>query len=322
MELPLTVESFLTHLVVERGRSPRTIAAYRGDLERWVGFLESRGSSVEEASNTDLGEYVDHLGRSGLAPASVIRMASSVRGMYGFLTGEGLLSEDPSTGLELRRRPDPLPRALSLDEVDHLLGVVSAAAELGEPVHLRDAALLELLYATGARVSEACALGFGDLDLDSRLVRLTGKRSKERIVPLGQPARVAVEVWLENGRPELLVGGSGTRGGGSAARDAADAVFLGARGRRLSRQAAWEVMKRWSALAGLRADVSPHVLRHSCATHLLDNGADIRTVAELLGHASVSTTQIYTRVATSRLFESYREAHPRAGNASSAGGRR
>ena len=309
-ELPVVAEGYLTHLVVERGRSPRTISAYRADLRRWVGWLGPRARDLATATPADVQAYAAQLRGTDLADSTVIRMLVSVRGLYRHLTVEGLVPVDPTAGLESPRRPDALPKALAEEQVLAILDAVDVAAADGDPVAIRDRALLEFLYGTGARVSEACGLRFGDLDLDGALARVLGKRSKERILPLGRPAVRTLGEYLDEGRPALvehaLSSGRGQR------RDDADAVFVGVRGRRLSRQAAWEVIRRWAAEAGVKGEISPHVLRHSCATHLLDHGADIRTVAELLGHASVSTTQIYTRVATERLFESYRRAHPRA----------
>jgi integrase/recombinase XerD len=314
-ELPVEVEAFLTHLAVERGRSPLTLSAYRRDLLRYVGFLARRGRTVEDATPADVDAFSLSLRVSGLAPASTTRTLVAVRTMHRFLAAEGLRAEDPATEVETPRRPAALPRALSEQDVVALLDAVGLGGAEDDPVVLRDRALLELLYGTGIRVSEACGLAFADLDLDGALVRVLGKRSKERIVPLGGPAVRALRDYLDRGRPALM-------GDGRVARDDAGAVFLGARGRRLRRQAAWEVIRRWATAAGLDPSrLSPHVLRHSCATHLLDHGADIRTVQELLGHASVSTTQIYTRVAADRLVEAYRAAHPRAG-ATVAPGRR
>ena len=311
VELPIEVEAFLTHLLVERGRSPRTISAYRTDLRRFAAFAESLGGDVLTADPGLLEAYSAHLRASELAAASVTRMLVSVRATYRHLAAEGVLAADPGAGLATPGRPDALPRALSEAEVAAILGAAAEGAAGGDPVALRDVALLEFLYGTGARVSEACGLGFGDLDLDAALARVLGKRDKERLVPLGRPATGALAEYLDRGRPAILEGA----GRGAARRDDRDAVFLGARGRRLSRQAAWGAIRRWAAAGGVRGEISPHVLRHSCATHLLDHGADIRTVAELLGHASVSTTQIYTRVATERLFDAYRAAHPRAARA-------
>jgi integrase/recombinase XerD len=307
-ELPIEAEAFLTHLIVERGRSPRTISAYRRDLQVLCGFLDQRGSGVLQAGRDDLHDYSRWLAERGLATSTRARMLVSVRGLYRFLATEGILHSDPAVHLETPRRPDSLPKALDRDQVESILDTVGEAAEAGEPAVMRDRALLEFLYGTGARVSEACGLGFGDLDMDASLVRLLGKRDKERIVPIGGPARRALSDYLDRGRPAIV----GTTAGSRSVRDSADAVFLGVRGRRMSRQAVWEAIRSWATRSGIGRTVSPHVMRHSCATHLLEGGADIRIVAELLGHASVSTTQIYTRVANDLLFDAYAQAHPRA----------
>jgi integrase/recombinase XerD len=306
VELPVCSEAFLTHLVVEKGRAPLTLDAYRRDLRRWVSFLGDRNAEVLSAGPQDVTEFAASLRDEGLAPASVTRTLVAVRSMHRWLAAEGLASSDPTAEMETPRRPQSLPKALSEDQVTAILDAVAAEAVGGDPVALRDAALLEFLYGTGARISEACGLGFGGLDLDAGLVRLLGKRSKERIVPVGRPARTAVSRWLDDGRPAMVPARWRQRGD-------ADAVFLGTRGGRLSRQAAWTVLRRWALVAGVSGEISPHVLRHSCATHLLEHGADIRTVQEFLGHASVSTTQIYTKVATERLWDAYRSAHPRSG---------
>jgi integrase/recombinase XerD len=309
--VPVAAGPFLTHLAVEKGRSELTLRAYRQDLRRYAGFLSARGREVGEVGEDDVQGFVTELRAGGLATSSVVRITGTVRSLHRFLAAEGLTSVDPTTAVESPRRPSALPRALSEHEVEALLDAVGSACELptgdaaADAAVLRDRALLELLYSSGIRVSEACGLRFGDLDVDSAFARVLGKRSKERLVPIGRPALSALAEYLDRGRPVLL-------GERAADRDAADAVFLGRRGRRLGRQAAWGVIRRWATSAGLTAEISPHVLRHSCATHLLDHGADIRTVQELLGHASVSTTQIYTRVATERLVQAYRDAHPRA----------
>jgi site-specific recombinase XerD len=253
--------------------------------------------------------------------------------MHRYLASEGVLPFDPTTDLEAPRRPASLPRALPVEDVFALLDAVApngpgsaavapsgsaedrdrAAATGAVPqraVRLRDAALLELLYGTGIRVSEACGIGFGDLDPDAGTLRVMGKRSRERVVPLVRPVLEALASYLDEGRPEFVAATLRRRPLG---RDAEDAVLLGARGSRLSRQAAWEIIRRWGTAAGLDVEsLSPHVLRHSCATHLLDGGADLRTVQELLGHASISTTQLYTKVANERLVAAFRAAHPRA----------
>ena len=319
--LPDVAREYLAHLVVEKGRSALTIEAYTRDLRRFSSFLAAapRGRTVEQATPEDVAAFGVEL-RSTLSPASATRTLVAVRTMYRWLVTEGVLATDPALDVESPKLPSPLPKALSEAQVTALLDVVVAAvagavetgavgAERPDPrleaYARRDLALLELLYGTGARVSEVCGLSFGDIDLESALVRLFGKRSKERIVPLGRPAVRAVAEWLDQGRPVLTPRSWRSR-------DDADAVFLGSKGSRLTRQGAWQVLRRRAAEADLEAHISPHVLRHSCATHLLDHGADIRTVQELLGHASVSTTQIYTRVSNERLWAAYDAAHPRA----------
>jgi integrase/recombinase XerD len=320
---------------VERGRSPLTLQAYRRDLRRYVSFLNARNRRLGEAGVEDVEAFAAALRDEGLATSSQARTLVAVRSLHRFLAAEGVLPDDPTTDLEAPRRPASLPRALAVEDVFALLDAVDPtgsgevavdptgsaddAGEGGEPasgavsqraVRLRDAALLELLYGTGIRVSEACGIGFGDLDLDAGVLRVLGKRSRERVVPLVRPVRMSLALYLDEGRPEFVLARQRRRPLG---RDAEDAVLLGARGSRLSRQAAWEVIRRWGAAAGLDvASLSPHVLRHSCATHLLDGGADLRTVQELLGHASISTTQLYTKVANERLVAAFRAAHPRA----------
>ena len=311
LELPVEAEDFLVHLRAEKGRSPLTISAYRRDLLRYVGFLGTRGSTVATAAGSDVEAFGASLRHEGLAASSVTRSLVAVRTMHRWLAAEGLADDDPARTVETPRLPRALPKALSEAQVLSILDTTDAGIppETGRAraLGLRDRALLEVLYATGARVSEVCGVRFGDLDLDAALLRVLGKRSKERIVPLGRPAVRALGAWLDEGRPQLVPERWRSR-------DDADAVFLGSKGTRLTRQGLWLVIQRRTRDAGLSTDlVSPHVFRHSCATHLLDHGADIRTVQELLGHASISTTQIYTRVATERLWQAYREAHPRSG---------
>lgn len=316
-ELPIEVEDFLLHLRVEKGRSPLTLEAYRRDLRRYMGFLaEQRGAVVATATPADVSAFAVSLRTSGLAASSTTRTMVAVRTMHRWLAAEGIRPTDPSTTVETPRVAEALPKALSEEQVMSLLDVVEAAvqataAEGASPTAhayaVRDRALLETLYGTGVRVSEVCGLRFGDLDLDGALLRVLGKRSKERVVPLGRHAIRTLGEWLDEGRPQLVPTQWRTR-------DDADAVFLGSKGSRLTRQGAWLILSKRASEAGLSsAHISPHVLRHSCATHLLDHGADIRSVQELLGHASVSTTQLYTKVATERLFQAYRDAHPRAG---------
>ncbi len=309
--VPHAAAPFLTYLTVEKGRSTATLSAYRQDLRRYGDYLTNLHRAVEDVTDDDVQTFVGSLRTAGLSAASVIRITGTVRSLHRFLAAEGLASSDPTAAVESPRRPSALPKALAEADVIALLDAVGAACEsssgdaVQDAIALRDRALLELLYSSGIRVSEACGLRFGDLDLDTSFARVLGKRSKERLVPIGRPAVSALAVYLDQGRPVLL-------GAGARDRDAADAVFLGVRGGRMNRQSAWDVIRRWAAVGGLKGEISPHVLRHSCATHLLDHGADIRTVQELLGHASVSTTQIYTRVATERLVQAYMDAHPRA----------
>lgn len=299
-----SAEEFISWLVVERGRAPATIAAYRRDLATFTGFLTAHGVLLDAASTADVEAFLQRSERAALAPATVARVASTLRGFYGFLVEEGLRTDDPTAGLAARRSSTRLPVVLSEAQVDALL----ASPATDAPVDVRDRALLELLYGTGVRVSELCGLDLGDVDFDESLVRVTGKGSKQRLVPLGRGAAGALSAWLlEGARTTLLAGG----------KDAAEgrAVFCNHRGRRLTRQGVDLVVRRHARRAGLPAATSAHTLRHSCATHMLARGADVRVIQELLGHASVGTTQRYTKVAPAHLVEAYRAAHPRAGDA-------
>lgn len=296
------IERFVAWLAVEQGRSARTVEAYRRDAERYVEFLAARGSTPGAALPKDVDAHVGWLRDNGLSVASIARGLAVVRSLHRFMVTEGERPDDPAADRDGVRVPAGLPRQLDQDEVLRLL---ESAADEG-PIGLRDRALLEFLYATGARISEACGASLGDVDLGSGTVRLLGKGTRERVVPFGAHARDALVSWLsEHGR-----GAVAPRSG--AARTDRDALFLGGRGRRLSRQVAWDVVRRAARRAGIARDISPHVLRHSCATHMLVNGADLRVVQEMLGHASVATTQRYTGLDGSQLFEMYAEAHPRA----------
>ena len=300
--LPLDVEDFLVWLAAEKGRSPNTLRAYRRDLSSYIGWLEAQGRALDGVEAGDIDAYVASLRDRGLAPASVKRATVAVRSLHRFRADEGLTGSDPASSVETPRVPAGLPKALREDEVASLLDAVVG----DDPWARRDRAVLEVLYGTGARISEVCALSLGDVDLDGGLLRLLGKGSKERVVPLGRFARIALATWLaDDGRgavaPERF-----------ARRDDADAVFLNRRGGRLSRQGAWGIVRKYGRLVGLDGRLTPHVLRHSCATHMLDHGADIRAVQELLGHASIATTQVYTMVSNDRLFAVYDQAHPRA----------
>jgi integrase/recombinase XerD len=300
--LPLDVEEWLSWLATEKGRARSTLAAYRRDARRWCGWLRDRGTDLDAVVEADLETYVGDLRAGDLAPATVARAVVAVRSLHRFLAEEGRAATDPGARVEAPRVPAGLPKALSEDEVGALLGAVVG----DEPVARRDRAILEVLYGTGLRISELVGLRLGDVDLESALLRAFGKGSKERVVPVGRHAVAALAAWLgAGGRPGLVPERWARRGD-------ADAVFLNRRGGRLSRQGAWLVVTRWGAEVGLDGKLTPHVLRHSCATHMLDHGADIRAVQEMLGHASVSTTQVYTKVSAERLFAAYRAAHPRA----------
>jgi len=306
--LATPLAGYLAHLRVERGLADNTLAAYRRDLERFAAHLAASGVTSPGGLTRDVVEgYVEVVrtgadGRAPLAASSTARAVASVRGWTRFCAAEGLVGHDPSSALRPPARARRLPRAIPVDDV---LAILEAAGAGGGPAALRDRALLELVYATGARISEAVGLDVDDVGLDVRgpAVRLFGKGRKERVVPLGSFARDAVDSYLVRARPGLAARGTGT-----------PALFLSTRGRRLSRQSAWSVLRDAARRAGLEQaeDISPHTLRHSFATHLLQGGADVRVVQELLGHASVTTTQIYTLVTPDALREMYLTSHPRA----------
>lgn len=296
-------------LAIERGLAANSLAAYRRDLRRYTAFLRAQGASdparVGEdtvyAFVTHLEGLVDDDGNRVLAPSSIARTLVAVRSFHRFCASEGLLPNDPTEEVGAPRVPQGIPKALDEDDVEALLGAVVGDT----PRAQRDRALLEMLYATGIRISEAVGLDLGDVDLEAGLVRVLGKGDKERVVPIGRSAQRVMDAYLRDGRLRLRVNRPRRE------RDS-DAVFLNARGGRISRQACWGIVQHAGARVGLRDHLSPHVLRHSCATHMLDHGADLRVVQELLGHASISTTQVYTKVSPDRLRAVYEAAHPRA----------
>jgi integrase/recombinase XerD len=312
------IQSYLDHLTVERGMSRHTVAAYRRDLRRYADYLTELGvTDPTQVSSAMIGNYATRL-REGiaapdkdgwleapLASASVARAVIAVRSLHRFAAAEGLTADNPAQSVRPPKPPRRLPKALSLEQVQAMLAVPATDTEVG----LRDAALLELLYGTGIRISEAVALDVDEVDRLARApadqpapgLRVLGKGDKERIVPVGSYARRALDAYLVRGRPVFVARGRGT-----------PALFVNTRGDRLSRQSAWAVMRSVAERAGITAEVSPHTLRHSYATHLLDGGADIRVVQELLGHASVTTTQIYTLVTIEHLREVFLTSHPRA----------
>ena len=300
--LPLEVEEYLTWLATEKGRSPNTLAAYRRDLKAYASWLRDRSLELDAVAPSDVEAYVGVLRDAGRAPATVARAVVAVRSLHAFCAAEGLLSADPAADVEPPSVPRGLPKGLTEAEVERLLAVVVGS----DPVARRDRAILEVLYGTGIRIAELVGLSLGALDLDDALVRVLGKGSKERVIPIGRFAREALAEWLDTGgRPAMAPSHWARRGD-------AEAVFLNQRGGRLTRQGAWLIVQEHGRRAGLERKLSPHTLRHSCATHMLDHGADIRAVQELLGHASISTTQIYTGVSVERLFAVYGAAHPRA----------
>lgn len=302
VELPLEVEEFLSWMLTERGRARNTLDAYRRDLTGYSAWLTAHGGTLLSVQGSDVDAFVTGRRRQA-APASVARQLAAVRMLHRFLVDEGLRADDPTAQLDGVRVPAGLPKPLSEEEVESILAAVVG----DDPIARRDRALLEFLYATGARISEVCGLSTGDIDLGTRTARLFGKGAKERIVPFGRAAAETLEAWLSDGGRSQMTPDRWARRGD------AESIFLNRRGSRLSRQSAWAIVKEYGSRAGVAPErLSPHVLRHSCATHLLDHGADLRIVQELLGHASVSTTQIYTKVSQERLVEAYRSAHPRA----------
>jgi integrase/recombinase XerD len=294
-------EEYLSWLEVERGRSRLTISAYRRDLAAYETSLTATGLDPAAVEPDHVEAYLASLRASGHRAASVARATSVLRGLHRFLLDEGMASSDPTVDLSVGRIPLRLPKALSEDEVARLLDAVVGDG----PAQRRDRALLELLYGTGARISEAVGLDQSDLSTADGLVRLFGKGSKERLVPLGRCAAQALAAWLSPSGRGLIEPEQWQRRGD------ADAVFLNLRGRRLTRQGAYDVVKHYAERVGLAGRTSPHVLRHSCATHMLARGADIRVVQELLGHVSIATTQLYTKVSPEHLRAVYESAHPR-----------
>jgi len=292
---PLARQSaaFLDFCRLEKGLASHTLDAYSTDLSKFSGFF---GASAEIPATEALLRYVDHLHASGLNPRSIARHITTLRSFYGFLLREGLIAADVSPYLRAPRQWQTIPKFLNLQEIERII----EAADAARPTGLRDRAMLELLYATGLRVSELCRVGMGDLDLQYGVLRTMGKGNKQRLVPAGKVSLKAVEAYLAAGRPALLKGRSSRY------------LFVTARGGAMTRQAFWKLLAVHGRKAGIFHGLTPHVLRHSFATHLLEGGADLRSVQTMLGHADISTTQIYTHVMRSRLRETVEKHHPRA----------
>jgi integrase/recombinase XerD len=303
------LQGYLDHLTIERGVAANTLSSYRRDLRRYAEHLVLRGvDDLGKVTELDVTEFLVSLrkgdpdtGAAALSAVSAARALIAVRGLHRFAAAEGLTDVDVARAVKPPTPSRRLPKSLTVDEVLALLEGAGGESEADGPLTLRNRAMLEVLYSTGARISEAVGLDVDDVDTHSRSVLLRGKGGKQRLVPIGRPAVNALDAYLVRGRPDLARRGKGT-----------PAIFLNARGGRLSRQSAWQVLQDSAARAGISVAVSPHTLRHSFATHLLEGGADVRVVQELLGHASVTTTQIYTLVTVNALREVWAGAHPRA----------
>jgi len=290
------IAEFVDYLNVERGLAANTRESYERDLRQYCAYLSSRRSSVERATRTLIISYLLHMEKEGRATATVARRLAAIKSFYRYLLQEQVIDKDPTDKLEAPKLEKRLPTVLSVDEVEVLL----EQPDDSSPAGLRDRAMLELLYATGIRVSELVSLDVPSVNLEMGFVRCVGKGQKDRVVPMGSMARRSVTAYLGNGRSKLV-------------RDPlTSAMFVNHHGRRLTRQGFWKIVKRYAAQAGIDKDITPHTLRHSFATHLVENGADLRAVQEMLGHADISTTQVYTHIAKDRLKEVYDKAHPRA----------
>ncbi len=292
--MPSVLEEYLQHLVVEKGLSSNSVEAYQNDLSHYLQFLKEVGATLDTATPAAISGYLAYLSGSGLSPATIQRRLSAVRGLYRFLVLEGIMEDDPTLSVDAPRRWQRLPDVLSLEEVNALLD----APDLSNPLGIRDKAMLEMLYATGIRVSELVGLTTDNLQMNKGIIRFWGKGSKERVVPVGMAAWSALRAYLPH--REKIVKGNDPH------------LFLNRRGKGLTRQRFWQIIKEYAAKVGIKKRISPHTLRHSFATHLLERGLDLRLLQEMLGHASLSTTEIYTHVASHHLEEVYKKSHPRA----------
>ena len=295
--LPAQMSAFLNFCRIEKGLAANSIQAYSTDLSTFYRFLESSGDDSAAGASTDrLRAWIDHLYQTGLSPRSIARRLTTLRNFFGFLLREGVISQDPTEQLRSPRQWQTIPKFLNLEEIEKILRGI----DLSRPTGLRDRAMLELLFATGVRVSELCRVGTGELDANLGVLRVTGKGNKQRLVPVGKQALQAIDSYLRDGRPSILKGRASRR------------LFVTARGGAMTRQAFWKLLAIHGKRAGIFRGLTPHVLRHSFATHLLEGGADLRSVQVMLGHADISTTQIYTHVMRSRLRDTVQRHHPRA----------
>lgn len=290
------IDRFLHYLAVERGLAENTLASYHHDLQQFASFLSERKAGVESTTAALIVDYLEGLERKGRKPATISRHLATLKSFYHFLLRERVINQDPTADLESPRLSRRLPRVLSVDEVEFLLG----QPHTGRPAGLRDKAMLELIYATGLRVSELVSLNVGQVNLEMGVVRCLGKGQRERMVPMGSIAAYWLRRYLEQARPQMI----------RSSED--EALFVNHQGQRLTRQGFWKILKKYARQARLDAGITPHTLRHSFATHLLENGADLRVVQELLGHADISTTQVYTHLTRRHLREVYQRTHPRA----------
>ncbi|CAM4314136.1 site-specific tyrosine recombinase XerD [Saccharibacillus endophyticus] len=290
------LDAFITYMSEEKGRSASTLESYRRDLAQFIAFAEGRGvTAVDEVRKSHIAAYLNEMKRSGKASSTVIRASVSIRSFFHYLIRQSLVMQDPSMDLDTPKPEKKLPVVLTVAEVERLLG----APDLSGAQGVRDKAMLEALYATGIRVSELISLNLGDIDLELKFLRC-GAAGKERIVPIGRMTAEAVSAYLGPMRDQLVK------------RSGEEALFLNQLGTRLTRQGFWKIIKKYASAAGIETDITPHTLRHSFAAHLLENGADLRSVQEMLGHSDISTTQIYTHVMKRNMKEVYELHHPRA----------
>lgn len=295
--MEMLIDQFIHFLAVEKGLAANTLESYQRDMLAFTAYLRDHGvSDIRDSTRTHIIGYLMTLQEKGRATATLSRNMASIRAFYQFLVRDKYLDKDPSIHLETPKIEKRLPKVLSIEEVERLL----EGPSLQNPAGLRDKAMLELLYATGIRVSELVSLAVGDVNLDMGFVKCLGKGSKERIIPLGSVAIHMVRQYMDAGRPKLLKDKNET------------ALFLNHLGKQITRQGFWKIIKRYAQQVNIRTEITPHTLRHSFATHLLENGADLRSVQEMLGHADISTTQIYTHVTRTRIKDVYAKTHPRA----------